>query len=284
MEPSVVAILDSAYSYAYGFVNALLVQLALPAKICLAYALFEIALPRRARNSLGAYLRGARFLVAATVVNASVFTFVRPALGMENGRKPLALVDLAPLTESEDLVLRVVGWLVAAFLVSMAGNFFYYWFHRAQHTFPALWHFHKVHHSIREMSATTSYHHVTEDLFQYVLVAFPMSFLLGVEAGTVPWIVLTIAGTHSYFIHSNAAINLGPLRYVIGENRFHRLHHSLDPRHFNRNFGTTTPLWDVLFGTAYFPKPGEWPEVGLSDVPEPRTVADYVMMPFRRAF
>jgi len=38
----------------------------------------------------------------------------------------------------------------------------------------------------------------------------------------------------------------------------------------------------VLFGTAYFPRADEWPAVGLDDVPEPRTIADYLLMPFRK--
>jgi sterol desaturase/sphingolipid hydroxylase (fatty acid hydroxylase superfamily) len=140
---------------------------------------------------------------------------------------------------------------------------------------------HKVHHSIREMSAPNSYHHFTEDLLEYLFVLVPMAFLLGVEAGPVPWIVLAIARTQGYFIHSTAAINIGPLAYILCENRFHRLHHSREPQHFGKNFGTTTPLWDVLFRTACFPRSGEWPETGLADVPEPQTVAEYLTMPFK---
>ena len=198
-----------------------------------------------------------------------------------NKAAPLAVLDLSPLTTSESWPLKIAGWLAAAFVLSMASNGLYYWLHRAQHHFLWLWRFHRVHHSITEMSATSSYHHFTEDLFQFMAVTVPMSFLLGVESGPVPWIVLTVASTHAYFVHSSANINIGLLRYVIGDNRFHRIHHSLEERHFNRNFGTITPLWDVLFGTAWFPKSGEWPRVGLADVPEPKTLRDYLLMPVR---
>ena len=116
--------------------------------------------------------------------------------------KPLAILDLSPLTTAESLPVRVAGWLVAAFAIVMIGNFFYYWLHRAQHRFPWLWRFHRVHHSITEMSATNGYHHVAEDLFQFTAVTVPMAFLLGVSTGRVPWLVLTIASTHAYFIHS----------------------------------------------------------------------------------
>jgi sterol desaturase/sphingolipid hydroxylase (fatty acid hydroxylase superfamily) len=196
--------------------------------------------------------------------------------------KPLAFLDLQPLTESDSWPLKITGWLVAALGIAMLGNFFYYWLHRAQHRVGWLWRFHKVHHSITEMSATSSYHHVAEDLFQFAAVTMPMAVLLGVAAGPVPWLVIVLANTHSYFIHSSARLNIGPLRYLLCDNRFHRIHHSREQHHIDHNFATSTPLWDVLFGTAYFPRADEWPAVGIADVPEPRTVGDYLLMPFRR--
>src|SRR5262249_35266051 len=136
-----------------------------------------------------------------------------------------------------------------------------------------------VHHSITELGAVSSYHHFTEDMLQYFCVGVPTALLIKVNGGAVPWIVLTVAASHAYFIHSSMNVNIGPLRYLIGDNHFHRIHHSRDPRHIGRNFGTLTPIWDVLFGTAYFPRKGEWPAVGLEDVAEPARIRDYLLMP-----
>lgn len=275
------AFLGDAYSTAYGLVNSMLLRLTFPLEVCFAYFLLETLLPRGTRrNSLGSYGRGAYFVAASVAINTFVLAAATWLIDV-NRIAPLAVLDLSPLTESEILPVRVAGWLVAAFAIMMIANFFYYWLHRAQHRIPWLWRFHRVHHSITEMSATSSYHHFAEDLFQFTAVTVPMAFLLGVATGPVPWIVLTIASTHAYFIHSSANINIGPLRYILGENRFHRIHHSLEERHFDRNFATLTPLWDVLFGTAYFPRADEWPNVGLSDIPEPKTMRDYLLMPFR---
>ena len=110
----------------------------------------------------------------------------------------------------------------------------------------------------------------------------PMAVLLGVASGPVPWLVIVLANTHSYFIHSSARLNIGPLRHLLCDNRFHRIHHSREQHHIDHNFATSTPLWDVMFGTAYFPRADEWPAVGLDDVPEPPTIGDYLLMPFRR--
>lgn len=274
------AFLADAYSVAYGLVNSLLIRLAYPLGACLLYLLPELLLPRT-RNSLQSYRRAAVFLVVAIAINTLVLKAMEGSTGFFEV-KPLAFLDLRPLTESPSLPLRVTGWLVAVLGITIVGNFFYYWMHRAQHRFGWMWRFHRVHHSITEMSATASYHHVAEDLFQFAAVTMPMALLLGVASGPVPWLVIVLANTHSYFIHTSARLNIGPLKYLICDNRFHRIHHSREQHHIDHNFATTTPLWDVLFGTAYFPRRDEWPAVGLDDVPEPRTIADYLLMPFRR--
>jgi sterol desaturase/sphingolipid hydroxylase (fatty acid hydroxylase superfamily) len=60
------------------------------------------------------------------------------------------------------------------------------------------------------------------------------------------------------------------------DDRTHRFHHSLEPKHF----GLFITLWDSLFGTAYFPEPGEWPQTGVADFPEPQTVGEFLLAPF----
>lgn len=106
-----------------------------------------------------------------------------------------------------------------------------------------------------------------------------MALLLGVAAGPVPWLVIVVANTRSYFISSSANIDIGPLLYLIGDNRLHPIHHSVEPQHVQHNFGTSTPLWDMLFGAACFPRAHEWPKVGLAEIQEPKTLRKYLLMP-----
>ena len=85
------------------------------------------------------------------------------------------------------------------------------------------------------------------------------------------------------FLHSPTRLHLGPIvRRILADNRFHRIHHSTDPRHFDKNFGAGTSLWDQLFGTAYFPTADEWPDTGLSDQREAQSVSEYLWRPFGR--
>lgn len=280
---------DAAYSFGYGLVNATLIRIEYPVATCCAFLVLEMLLPRQ-RNSSASYLRGVTMVIVSVALNTLVLTALTMLTGAEStaagmkashAHEPFALLNLTFLTSSDQLSVRLLGYAIATLGIACVADFFYYWMHRAQHWFGWMWRFHRVHHSITEMNATNSYHHVAEDLFQFAAVTLPMSYLLGVESGPVPWLVIVVVNTHSYFIHSSANLNIGPLRYLISDNRLHRIHHSMEDRHLNRNFATSTPLWDVFFRTAYFPKRSEWPGVGLSDVPEPKTIRDFLLMPFR---
>lgn len=68
---------------------------------------------------------------------------------------------------------------------------------------------------------------------------------------------------------------------VIVDNRFHRIHHSLDEKHFDKNFGIAMSLWDWIFGTAHWPSKDEWPKVGVAGVDQPRNVVDFLALPWR---
>jgi sterol desaturase/sphingolipid hydroxylase (fatty acid hydroxylase superfamily) len=270
--------LSGIYSITYAVVNGIVLRLGFAAEILLIYLAIETVIPKT-RNSLASTLRSALYVTASMTINVLLFSVLIEYFDKDR-LHGFFLLDLTSLTDSPYLPFRIVGWITAAFAASFIGNVFYYWFHRAQHAVPTLWRFHRVHHSITEMSAVSSYHHFTDDMLQYFAVGVPTALLLKVDSGAIPWLVAVVVGTHQYFIHSSMNVNIGPLRYIIGDNHFHRIHHSREVRHFDKNFGTFTPIWDVLFRTAYFPKKSEWPDVGLAHVPEPMRIRDYLLMPF----
>jgi sterol desaturase/sphingolipid hydroxylase (fatty acid hydroxylase superfamily) len=171
----------------------------------------------------------------------------------------------------------VVGAVLVAAIVN---DFFFYWAHRFQHRF--LWRYHAVHHSIREMNAVNSYHHASEAIVSLLLYTVPTSLIVSDLGPGLPFVSLAI-WLHIVWIHSPTRANFGPLRALLVDNRFHRIHHSLEERHFDRNFGAFTTLWDRLFGTACFPERGEWPAVGLAEIDEPRTVREWIDLPARYA-
>jgi len=176
--------------------------------------------------------------------------------------------------------LSAIGGVVAAWLMVQVGEFFYYWFHRAQHTSKFLWRFHAEHHSLEEMSALNSNHHITEELFRIPFITIPMSLLFNFEQGYVPWIWATLMSMQGLYEHSATKIHLSWFRYLVPDNRFHRIHHSKEKKHFNKNFGSGSAIWDIVFRTAHFPENGEWPDVGLSYMNEPQSVKEFLVRPF----
>ncbi len=144
-----------------------------------------------------------------------------------------------------------------------------------------LWRFHAVHHSLREMNAWNSNHHFTEEIFRIPFVAIPLSLLFQGDPGYVPAIIIYVMRMQGQFEHSSTKFNLGFLRYIIADNRYHRIHHSIEQRHWNKNFGFFTPLWDIIFGSVWFPQKKEWPNVGLPQIDEPKTLSDFLWRPFR---
>jgi sterol desaturase/sphingolipid hydroxylase (fatty acid hydroxylase superfamily) len=165
--------------------------------------------------------------------------------------------------------------LIGGLSYFLAYDFFYYWFHRAQHVVPWLWHIHAVHHSNEHLSAGFGYHHLAEAPTRALLVAIPFGILFDAPRGSA--VLGFILVMHGYYIHSSSRLNFGPFAWLIADNRVHRIHHSLDPRHFDKNFGAATLIWDKLFGTAYWPK-NEWPAIGLQGQRQPESIKEYLSL------
>jgi sterol desaturase/sphingolipid hydroxylase (fatty acid hydroxylase superfamily) len=76
-------------------------------------------------------------------------------------------------------------------------------------------------------------------------------------------------------------MGFGRLWWLLSSPQYHRIHHSILPEHQNRNFAVWFPVWDILFRTAYAPRPGEYPPTGVDGV-EVSTFLDALMLPFAR--
>jgi len=237
----------------------------------------------QSRHTYMSHVRGAVFCITNIVITKVGLTlFYR--LWAYIGIRPLFHIDLTFLSEfSDSWLLRALGGIVASLIVLQASEFFYYWFHRLQHTSRFFWRFHAEHHSLEEMSAFNSNHHFSEEIFRIPFLIIPVSLLFSFEQGYVPWIWVFFVRWQGYFEHSSTRLNLGWVRYLFPDNRFHRIHHSIERQHVNKNFGSGSAIWDMLFGTVYYPKAGEWPDVGLSNMREPQTLKEFLLRPFQRS-
>lgn len=150
--------------------------------------------------------------------------------------------------------------------------------HRVDHLI--LWPIHSVHHSATDLHAANGFTHPLQIVSEFFWIGIPLSLINTGGIGMPIALVLTVT-LQSIIIHSPLRVHLGPLRRVIVDSRFHRIHHSMEERHFEKNFGTVFTLWDQLFGTAYFPAPDEWPETGVAGLAAPRTMWAFLSHPVR---
>jgi sterol desaturase/sphingolipid hydroxylase (fatty acid hydroxylase superfamily) len=113
------------------------------------------------------------------------------------------------------------------------------------------------------MNVTTNVRHYWTETMLYALAIYlPMAILFRLPPVTVYAIAIGSA-SWGFFIHSNLRIELGGGSWVAGAPQVHRIHHSRLPEHADKNFAAYFPIWDVLFGTYWHPRKGEFPPTGL---------------------
>lgn len=160
------------------------------------------------------------------------------------------------------------GVLVLAYFTFQSivlAEFFYYWLHRLAHAVPAMWAFHKVHHSAKVMTPLAVYRLHPVDFW---LTAATKGFGFGVNtvifmhfyAGTQA--AFTFYGVNALMFglsvfggvlhHSHVWISFGPvLERIFISPAQHQIHHSENPQHYNKNFSSMLSLWDWVFGSLY---------------------------------
>jgi len=75
------------------------------------------------------------------------------------------------------------------------------------------------------------------------------------------------------FYHSAIRVRLLWLDRMLVTPQVHRIQHSVDAEHYNRNFADVLPTLDIVFGTYDRPEREAFPAAGLGpDFPAPRSL------------
>ncbi len=115
---------------------------------------------------------------------------------------------------------------------------------------------------------------------QYLFDALPF-LLLGV-ADTVLASYFVFYAINGFFQHSNCAIRLGWLNYIVSGPELHRWHHSRVPGESNSNYGNNLILWDLLFGSYFLPKDRSVGTLGLINRDYPSSFPAQFGAPFTK--
>jgi sterol desaturase/sphingolipid hydroxylase (fatty acid hydroxylase superfamily) len=170
----------------------------------------------------------------------------------------------------------------------VAGEVGYYWGHRWSHEIPFLWRFHAIHHSAQEVDFLVNTRaHPVDMVFGRFCALVPIYVLglaspVGVAGSEVPIVVALISIVWGFVIHANVRWRFGPLEWLISTPAFHHWHHTRTGP-INRNYASTLPWLDWIFGTHYLPR-NEWPTEYGTEEPVPDSLAGQLAYPLRTQF
>ena len=156
---------------------------------------------------------------------------------------------------------------VWAFALFLAYELAYWIDHYLSHNVAVLWEFHKVHHTAEVLSPLTNFRVHPIDSLVFVNI---VAICNGVTAGLLHWVfgagpvqlewlnhtvLIGLAVTvFAQLQHTHIWIAFtGWAGRLILSPAHHQIHHSMDPKHHNKNLGNLIAVFDWAFGTLYIP-------------------------------
>lgn len=143
-------------------------------------------------------------------------------------------------------VQRQPFWLQATVALLLA-EVWVYAFHRLAHRSEFLWRFHRVHHTVEEMTWSAASRQHPVDFLLIIVGANLPAMLLGIDLRSIAFFVV-LERLYTVLLHSSLRLDWGPLTRVLASPRLHRIHHM--PEHQNRNYAGILSLLDVV-GRTY---------------------------------
>jgi sterol desaturase/sphingolipid hydroxylase (fatty acid hydroxylase superfamily) len=134
-------------------------------------------------------------------------------------------------------------WLAAL----VAYDFLYYWHHRAGHRVALLWAAHVVHHQSEDYNLSTALRQTSSGWLAGWIFYLPMAL-----AGFPPLVfgvVALIDLLYQFWVHTEQVGRLGWFDRWFCAPSNHRVHHAVNDRYLDRNYGGVFIVWDRVFGT-----------------------------------
>jgi sterol desaturase/sphingolipid hydroxylase (fatty acid hydroxylase superfamily) len=167
---------------------------------------------------------------------------------------PLAGVGMAFLAAHNEWglfnLLPVPAWLAIPAAVLLL-DLIIYGQHVTFHAVPLLWRLHRMHHADLEFDVTTGLRFHPGEILLSMLSKLAAVASLGAPPLAVLIFEILLNAT-ALFNHGNVRLPNGLdriLRLVVVTPDMHRVHHSIDRRETDSNFGFNVPWWDRVFGT-----------------------------------
>ncbi|MEP7181787.1 MAG: sterol desaturase family protein [Betaproteobacteria bacterium] len=207
-----------------------------------AMAVWEFLAPRRAlqQNKAVRWTNNLTLVVLNSMVVRAILPLAAVGVAGVAADRGMGVLNLFPVPYAWAIVLSLLALDVAIYLQ-----------HLMFHAVPVLWRLHRVHHADLDFDVTTGARFHPVEIVLSMLFKFALILVLGPPAVAVLVFEILLNGA-SMFNHGNVRLSSGVdriLRWLVVTPDMHRVHHSIDPRETNSNFGFNVPWWDRLFGT-----------------------------------
>lgn len=222
--------------------------------------------------------RHAAHNLALTIFNAAITFFLFASLltvtAQMTQEYKIGFVQILP---------EYIPDIVRLFLGLILLDCWMYLWHRANHTIPLLWRFHRTHHSDKYMDATSATRFHTGELIMATVLRIGIIFMLGLTATHLLIYGLLLTAS-TLFHHANISIGRFDkiLVLFIVTPDMHKIHHSRVMDETNSNYSTILSIWDRLGGTYKSHNKPEMIQIGLNefDNEEDQTFIGMLKIPF----
>jgi sterol desaturase/sphingolipid hydroxylase (fatty acid hydroxylase superfamily) len=140
------------------------------------------------------------------------------------------------------------GEMLNGVMLFLGVEFLYYWQHRFMHQVRWFWADHSVHHSPNRLVFAVAGRLGWFNAVSGVMLFFAPLCLLGFSAEAVV-AMTTINLFYQVWLHTEQIGKLGWLEWVLNTPSHHRVHHGVNVRYLDANYGGILIIFDRLFGT-----------------------------------
>lgn len=244
-----------------------------------AMAAWELAAPMRER----ALARGGRWATnwGISILNTGLSAVMKGGMGV------------AAVVAADDAKKHGIGlfhgldwpmWL-EVLIVFVVLDFAIWLQHLASHKIPILWRLHRVHHADRDIDVTTAIRFHPIEIALSMLFKIALVYALGAPLVAVVLFEVVLNGS-AMFNHANIRLGRADrwVRLAVVTPDMHRVHHSVERREHDANYGFNLSIWDRLFGTYVAQPEGghQGMKIGLPDHQDdaPARLGWSLMFPF----
>jgi len=137
----------------------------------------------------------------------------------------------------------VLYWI----LLVLMEDFTYWFMHMMDHRIRILWAGHIHHHSSKEFNFSVGLRSAVFEPVEKFIFFIPL-VLIGFKPLDIVLIYVLAQGWGT-FVHTKTIKKLGPLEYFFTTPSHHRVHHGVNAKYLDKNYGMFLIIWDKLFGT-----------------------------------